>query len=237
MSVLGVTAGIVANVTEGPWAILGAVVGCLILLITGCDVFLRPIWHRYRLKNGFFCSFSIPSTQLRTLDYVIQDDDAHQTKELIIPSNSEVEIEILFWCPAKTILSEFYFGCLQDKGTPDELERKPRAVAYTNRFMERGAVEETPETNRNRYTDQHKYYHVRREWPLVKNEVYSIGFKLKTIKSGDYRADIHFTTDEVKAVVDDLIIRVEDHPVSKMKCILRAHRWNACLISPKVKTL
>jgi hypothetical protein len=68
---------------------------------------------------------------------------------------------------------------------------------------------------------------------IAAGETYSLGFKIKTRKTGRYRAHLFFIGEKTATTKNDLYIRVEDEPVTKMKCVRRAHRWDACFVLPK----
>ena len=227
-------AGISAG-AEGPWTVVGAVaaiVAAIVVIISGAYEFVaHPMLRRRRLKTPCRAWFAISSLNQRTIDYAVQDGREHYLHELTLAANSEYEIEVLYQPTIGFIASEIYFGCnAQDNR---DIDRKPTIESFCSRFVERGTSEESPETHPDtNSTDRHKYYHLKKQKNVARDEIYSMGFKIKTRGSGRYEFRIFFVGEEVGCIKNKLFIRVEEHPATRMRCVLKEHRWTGCFIQP-----
>jgi hypothetical protein len=212
--------------TEGPWAIAGAVAAIVVLGITGYDIFVRPIWRRFRLRNPCEVHFAIRPLQQATLDYIFQDDQGHRVKELVVPANQLVEIEIGYEPKIAFYEAELIFGCDGDDAT------KPFATECINRLIAVGKSHWIPGEDEGHWRDRHKCYHVLRNKPRAVGTHIAVGFMLQTGAPGTYPANVSFLTNEMDRTVS-LKIRVEDKPHTRMRCHEKGHL--GCYVRPMVK--
>jgi hypothetical protein len=169
----------------------------------------------------------IPPLRENYCEYAILDDDWHAAKEIVLPPDSEVQIELRFVPRTNFIDSEFAFGC----DTDDNLQTKPFAPKYVNHFIERGKKVASPEDDANHYTDRHQYYHIRRNVQRSVGQHFALGLIVKTRAVGVYKAEVWLTTEEAQGIHRDLTIRVENPPKSLMRCAFH----NGCYIRPRTK--
>ena len=209
---------------EGPWTIAGAVAAVLVLAITGYDIVIKRLWRRFRLKEPCEVHFAIRPLQQAPLDYILQDDLGHRVKELVVPANQVVEIEIGY--EPKIAFHEFIFGCDGDE------TKKPYATECINRLIDVGKSRWLPGQDDDHWRDRHKYYHVVRDKPRAVGTHVAIGFMLQTGSAGIYPANVSFLSDEIDTTLS-LRLRVEDKPHSRMRCHEKGH--SGCFVRPKVR--
>src|SRR5690242_17998632 len=83
------------TVHEWPWPIISALCSAAALILLAY-IQIGRIWiRRLRLLRPFRAYFLIPRHEEFALDYAVQDNRAHFVKELILPPNSEVAIQIV----------------------------------------------------------------------------------------------------------------------------------------------
>jgi hypothetical protein len=222
-------------VPEGPWAIGGAIAATIAAVVAtlsaAYEFLVRPTRRRHKLKRPCVARFTISSSEQRIISYAVQDKHEHHVEELTLAAHSEFEIEVLYWSKIDFAVSEIYFGC----GEQDyhDLEGKPIIKSHCNLFIERGTKEESPETHpETNATDRHKFYHIKNLRVVAKNETYSLGFKIQTHEPGKYDFNLFFVGEEVGRLKNKLVIRVEERPVTRMRCVLAEHRWAGCFIQP-----
>jgi hypothetical protein len=221
---------------EGPWTIAGTIIGAVVLSLTGWEIVIKPIWRQRRLKKPCKAWFVIQSLSHENMSYAVQDDKEHFIEELALPANSDVEIEVIYVSSISFVVSEIQFGCGEQDSL--DLDIKPSIVSYVTHFVERGTAEEDPGTHPDHnYTDRHKYYHIRKSKIIAAGETYSLGFKIKTRKAGRYKAHLFFIGEKTASTKNELHIRVEDKPVTQMKCVRPEHRWDGCFVMPKHNNL
>jgi hypothetical protein len=174
--------------------------------------------NKSALRGAFFTI--LPLHQVR-LDHVLQDDAAHHVKELVVPANSIIEIEIE--SVAKTTFHDdsWTFGC---DGADDA---KPYAIERFDRLIDIGKRNWIPGKDEGYSLDRHKYLRIPTDRTRSKGARLQLGLKLQTRAEGVYPANLFFFTDEGTRAAH-LTIRVEDRPRTKMKCI--AH-WG-CYVTP-----
>ena len=87
--------GILVTVGAWPWPMIGAFLAAGSLLLIGHTQIVRPWLRRRKLKRPFRAHFLITPPNRFPLKYVLQDDDEHYVKELVVPPNSEIPIQIV----------------------------------------------------------------------------------------------------------------------------------------------
>jgi hypothetical protein len=229
---IGMAAGVLSVVVEGPWAIVGAIAAVIaaivVILSSVYEFIIEPIWRRRKLKRPCWAVFVISAAKKRPVRYVIQDTHEHLVTELTLPSNSEVEVEVEYSSSITFDVSEIYFGCVGD------MEAKPTITSIVFLFYKSGAPEESPGTHPGyNKIDEYEFYHIARPKHIARNEQYVLGFKMQTRKAGVYKFQLHFISETVGRPKNDLFIRVEDEPTTKMRCVShRKYRWTGCFIQP-----
>ena len=105
--ILAIMGALISTMSNVSWPAVGATVGVLSLLTLIWVQIGRPLLRRWRMKSPYQVHFTIIPLQQVKLDHVLQDDRGHHVKELVLPSNMVVEIEIE--CLPKT--SFYEQGC------------------------------------------------------------------------------------------------------------------------------
>jgi hypothetical protein len=200
------------------WQKVAAIAAVVVLLISVWSNFFSPRIRRWRLKRPCKAYFHVREHAKGDLGYLVQDDEAHQLKEIVLPSDSIVELEVSYTPKVPFYVEETVFECA---GGEDE---KPVVDAPVTPFIARGEI--PTETN---FWNRHGGYHyATRHGGRAVGSWYTKGFKMRTKKPGVYKTSIGFIANEVNGVADDLVIRVEDKPVTRMRCTL--HR--GCHLRP-----
>jgi hypothetical protein len=212
--------------TEGPWTIAGAVAAVIVLAVTGYDIVIKPLWRRFRLKEPCEVHFAIRPLQQARLDYILQDDVGHRVKELVVPANQLVEIEVGYEPKIAFHEFEFIFGCDGDE------TKKPYATECINRLIDVGKSRWLPGQDDGHWRDRHKYYHVVRDKPRAVGTHVAIGFMLQTGPAGIYPAKVSFLSNEMDTTLT-LRLRVEDKPLTQMRCHEKGHF--GCFVRPMIK--
>jgi len=83
----------------------------------------------------------------------------------------------------------------------------------------------TPENDATHYVDFNKHYHIRRETIYVLDQDIVAGFRIKTRDAGTYRTHVSFKAEEVEGVAT-LTVRIEDNPLTPMRCNCHGHLLN-----------
>jgi hypothetical protein len=221
---LGVAGGVMlAEMAKWPWGMFGVWIGATALAGFLWVHFGRPIRRHARLKHPCDVHFQIRSITSRLQPYARQDSRSHRVRELVLPSFSEVEIEI--GCRPKLPFTEReqIFGCDGD------LDKKPYATQCIIHFVETGKRVWIPGEDEGHYTDVHKNYHRVTGRSRNLGTHFVTGFKLVTRNPGKYKASFFFLTDEREGVAE-LSILVEDLPETCMVCEDPNH-WE-CGIAP-----
>jgi hypothetical protein len=218
-----------ATLATWQWSMIAAFLAGGSLLVAGHSQILRPWLRRRKLRRPFRAYFLVTSLgRLPPLDYVLQDDEEHFVKELVVPPDSEIPIQIVLEPRVSFLQRELYFGC--DEHLTDE--KKPRAIEYFVPFVVKGVRGQgKPDAaHPGHYIDYNGFYHVREDY-LYTKDARVIGFKLVTGATGSYPAQIFTQTDDVRGRAD-LKIKVEQPPKTKMRCFMKGHRSKGCFVTP-----
>lgn len=205
-----------------PWAMIGACIAGVVLLVTLWVNLVRPWRHRRALRYPCNAFFNIRELQGGNLNHFVRDDSAHRVKELVLPSNSVVEIEIAY---EPTVNFHAVNTVFVIDGDPD---CKPVAVERHTRFIaERtGKARWIPSVDESEFIDVEGNYHYRsRAQPRSIGSYYTTGLRLQTKKAGIYKVWLEFLTNDVYGSANDLEIRVEDKPHTRMRCVLHWKCW------------
>jgi hypothetical protein len=77
----------------------------------------------------------ISASNQRKISHAIQDNREHRVVELTLQSNSEFDIEVIYFPSVDLETSEMYFGCeAQDN---EKIGHKPLITSFHNKFIER----------------------------------------------------------------------------------------------------
>jgi hypothetical protein len=217
-----------ATISTWPWPMIGAFLAGGSLLLIGYTQIIRPRLRRHKLKRPFEAYFLITSLDRFPLDYVLQDDHEHYVKELVVPPNSEIPIQIVLEPRVSFMQHELFFGCDEHLVSRE----KPCAIEYFVPFVVEGVRGRgKPDADHpGHYIDYNGFYHVRENY-LYTKDTRVIGFKLITKSVGTYPAQVFTLTDDVKGKVD-IIIKVERPPKTRMRCAMKAHRIRGCFVMP-----
>jgi hypothetical protein len=212
---------VLAELAKHPWGMFAAWAGIIAAIGFLWVNFGRPYRRHLRLKHPCEVHFQIRAVSNRVQPYARQDSLGHRVRELVLPANSEVEIEI--GCVPKLAFSEKeqIFGCEGD------LDKKPYAKEWIVHFVERGMNRGIPGVHDGHTLNVHKGYHRRTDTTRNVGTHFVTGFRLVTRAPGRYKTQLFFITDEREGVAD-LTIVVEDSPETCMVC---DQHWE-CGITP-----
>lgn len=211
---------------EGGWQTAGAMASVLVLGFVVWEWVLYPLQRRIRLRRPCRAHFVIRELERVPLPYVVQDSDMHQVRELVLPANSCVDIEIGYFPSIHFHEVAFIFACEGKEGD------RPFAKERFTRFVKVGKSRWVPGTDATDTVDVHNYYHVSRDAPRNIGTHFVTGFRLQTLGAGIYSVTLTFLTDEVEGVSKRLTIRVEDKPKTRMRCYMRGHL--GCFVRPRI---
>jgi hypothetical protein len=220
---------IMAFIANWPWPTIGKVatigLGALTLAIVFYVNIVRPRRRRRRLKNPFDVYFVIPPNEHHECEYAIQDNEEHFVKKITLPAYSETIVDFSLQPRMFFSCTEIYIGC-----DDNPLGKKPYATQYNNRFIKEGEGKVVkPGPGSSHYIDKHHLYHAT-PWPRAFSVGmhFSAAFTIRTNEPGIYVLSLYFPGDEVRGVVDDLILDVEERPETTMRCLRPEHRRKAC---------
>jgi len=227
MVVIAVGAAVTAAVSDDhAWIIAAAILAGLTFTAYVVVEVIGPIIRRWRLKHPCHVYFNIPAPEEGVVDYVRQDTDGHHVKELTLPPNADVEIEIIYRPKLAFREIKFAFGC------PLGSEGKPFAYEAFERFTIKGKSHWKPGEDEGHKTNRHKFYQWHRDEMRNTGSFFLLGFKLRTIQTGIWPMKVFFVTDEIEGSAD-LVIRVENKPTTSSKCFIREHR--ECYVYPSIR--
>ena len=204
--------------------LIGVTLTALGLILAVWLAFGRP-WRRTRkLTKPCDVRFVIRERGRRHLPHFEQDDKRHIVDELVLPSQSVVEIEFGFKPKVPIYVQQIALGC---EGDPDN---KPFIVQVSDQFTEANVPKWWLPGEDGHSRDIYKHWH----W--VRNTRYSVGthrvitLKVRTGGSGKYPFKVSFFTDEVEGK-GQLKLIVEDEPKTRVRCRADGH-WG-CFIGPR----
>jgi hypothetical protein len=225
MIAIAVAAGVSSTTLDGPFAILGGIAASATLIAYLIIEVIRPAWRRHVLRYPCHVHFNVIGRHEGEITYAIQDDRTHHTKEIVLPANSEVAIEVIYLPKVPFFEESIAFGC---EGKNDG---KPYAFEFFNRYTILGKSRFVPGEDDGHVLNRHKFYQIVRKKPRNTGTHVVLGFKLKTEKLGIFSARLYFFTDEVEGRAD-LTIRVEEKPTTLARCVLPDHY--DCYVYPNI---
>ena len=205
---------------------VGAAIAFAALLVGVWNVFAAPRLKRRKLRHPCEAHFNIQPLHMGDLGYVIQDDDGHKVREIVLPANRLLELEIEYLPRIAYQERSIVFGCEGDEAT------KPIPTEYIDRLDHRGKSYFVPGQHQGHARNRHGFYHVTWDKPRTPGMTCIIGFKVQTRAVGTYPVTLSFVTDEVLGKNETLKITVEEPPRKFMRCI--AHRHRGCLVRPVI---
>ena len=124
-----------ATIQTWQWPMISAFFSAAALFLIWYTQIGRPWRRRRKLKRPFKAYFLITSVNRFPLSYVLQDEKTeHLVKELTVPPNSEIPIQILLKPRLSFLEREIYFGCDESLVA----ENKPRATEWFVPFVTQG---------------------------------------------------------------------------------------------------
>ncbi len=206
---------------KSAWEVMAGITGVAILFLAVYGEFISPIIRRRKLKHPCKAYFHIRQSQVGYLDYVLQDDKAHNVKELVLPANSEVDIEFSYYVSVPFHVQETVFGF------QGETDSKPETIFSIAPFIAKG-----DRVSLGEYWDRHGNLHYQTHAAgRSVGSCYTKGFKIRTRKVGIYKVFVGFLTDEIDGEDTSLQVRVEGKPSTRMRC---EEHWG-CYIRPMIK--
>ena len=208
---------------------VGAILSAIVLGVAIWVNFIRPAIRRRELRSPCDCYFHIRSLEDgKPLGYVQQDDKCHNVKELVLPSHSEVEIEVNSYALIDYVANDVVFGC-----DGDNKDEKPLPLYRVVPFVQVGKSEYRPGIDDGDYINRKGWYHYKPISPNRPQGVCStMGFRLKTQKPGRYQATMAFLGNGVEGYARDLYFIVEDEPKTTMQCFAEKHWQWKCRLTP-----
>jgi hypothetical protein len=215
----------VTSVEEGPSAKAAAIFAASGVVLYVLKEIILPWRRKSKLKHPCDVRFVVRGMQHATLNYVVQDDETHRLKELVLPANSIVDVEIGYIPQLPFFLIQMVFGCEGDE------HAKPFVLECFDRFTEAGKDRWAPGRDDGHTRDIHKYYHIVRNQARSVGTHYVLGFKIQTRGVGVYPTKVSFITDEIEGEAE-LMIRVEEKPTTRMRCSAKGHF--GCFVRPNI---
>jgi len=212
---------------DWPWPMISALLAGAVLLISLWANFLSAPIRRLRLKKPARAYFHIRSVQdnREPLGYVMQNDHAHNVKEIVLPADAEIEVEVSYYPKMPFNVQAWVFGI------DGELGIKPTIVKKLDPFVAKRVSEKEDPYVRDLWDRKGNYHSIPPTTGRSVGSCYTTAFLLHTHQSGVYKAWLGFLTDEVDGTLGDLVIRVEDKPSTVMRCKDRKH-W-LCKLRPR----
>jgi hypothetical protein len=183
--------------------------------------FICPLVHHYRLRNPIDLFFVITSIDRHKVDYAIQDEKEHRTKDLILPSNSKIYLHLVF--KNKIAFTQNHFTLYFDGNST----KNPTIQEYYVPFIKEGVKTKSPYTDQSHYIDYHGAYHIDETKHRAKDDYSVYSFNATTRDAGTYQLILELSADGVSSR-QSLVVYVQHRPQNKMRC--RDH-WG-CFISP-----
>lgn len=200
------------------WQIAAAIAALTAVGILVWVHFIAPRVRRHKLKHPCKAYFHIRELAKGKLSYVVQNDEAHNVKELVLPANALVEIEVSYCPTIPFYVEETVFECEGD------YDSKPVVEEPLTPFIAKGELPHGVS-----YWNRHGGYHYSSRYGgRAVGTWYTKGFRLRTKSPGIYKAWLGFLTDEMDGDAKDLVIKVEEKPLTRMSCAV--HRW--CKLRP-----
>ena len=190
------------------WPKVSALAALTVLAISLWVNFLSPFLRKRRLKKPVEAYFHVKALNKGNLGWVIQDDIDHNVKEICLPANAIVEIEVAYYPKISFNVDETVFQC------EGEFELKPTVEEPLRPFVLRGDFKEAEF-----YWNRHGGFHYASRYrSRAADSCYTKGFRLRTRAPGVYKTWLGFLTDGQDCDAKDLVIRVEEKPKTRMPC-------------------
>ena len=173
----------------------------------------------------------ITSSDRHDLRYVVQDDEEHVTKELVLPANTD-DLLIYFNLIARLDFTQTHLELLFE----GDRETKPLIRYYFLPYIKISPPatprEKKPGEAPGHFIDYHDNYHIDEIRHKARRQTTTYGFKISTRSAGLYTFKISISAGGVEGT-PSLPVRVESRPTTIMKCTRREH-WRGCYLKPQV---
>jgi hypothetical protein len=208
------------------WIVAAAVLAASTFVVYGLVEVVGPAIRRYRLRHPCHVYFNIMRPNEGEVSYVQREGKSHHLKELTLPPNSEVEIELIYLPKLEFFESEIMFGC-----EVESPEGKPYAFECFHRFNMPGKGKDRwiPGFDEGHSLTRHKFYHIVRNRTRNMGTHRIVGLKFRTEKPGIWPMKLYFIMPELEGSAD-LTVRVEERPKTSMKCYVKEH--GECYVYP-----
>jgi hypothetical protein len=213
-----------------PWPIISVVVALFTWTVTVLTIIYynsRPERRERKLKIGAATtSFIIPSSKHHDCSFAKQDELSHEVKQIVVPSHSEVIVDLIIKPLLDFNTTQVYFGF---EGNEND---RPKVLEYCNRFIVKGHRRHVipGKGQYEDYTDKYHYYHAVESIQWSKDDVKAMGFKIKTRRPGRYQAKMTLIGDVVACALMELTVRVETEPQHRMVCVTPEHMSRNCAV-------
>ncbi len=188
------------------WTItIGPVV--VVLLIVGIQI-VWPNWFRRWIARK----------PVRARFLYEKDGELHQVSVVVLPSNSDCEVQLMAHVRFGFMQHEFMFRINGDRS------RIPKIREYFADWVAEGSIGRgKPGDPPSHYIDSKGGYHIREEGVRSRGNEYRMGYKIHTGPAGVFPTVLKFIH-ELGDGGSDLSVRVEDDPSTPMKCDKRGHK-------------
>jgi hypothetical protein len=187
--------------------------------------FLKPQVRRRALKGAIQTYFLVPLKAQHACSYANQDDEEHILKQISVPPNSELVVDLVMHIKVPISYSEWHIGFA------GEMESKPYFSKYSNRYIAVGKGTEVDPSLKDSedFIDKHFYYHVRRGARSISaGTVISAAFTIKTRAAGLYPLRVIFVSEEDISEEASIFVCVESKPTLKVLCVDPSHKLRPC---------
>jgi hypothetical protein len=216
--------GVAVMNTDHAWVVAAALFAGATFVAYLLKEIAPSLYRHFRIKNPCKVCFVITSFDRGTVDYVIQDDKEHFTRELIVPTNHDVYVQILF--KAKIAFMQHQLTLVFEN--PHHATEPPLVDHYKLQFVRIGESEKFPKADVGHWIDHHDTYHITEERPRAKHQYFTYGFIVKTRDAGNFPMSIGLGFDGSE-VDYRLNFIVQEKPNTRMKCT----EHFGCWVSPK----
>jgi hypothetical protein len=213
------------------WIVAAALLAGASLVAYILRELVPPASRYFRAKRPLRVHFlapsidKVPEDSSREIDYLILDEKEHYLKELVVPSNRELYIQIML--QAKLAFNQHQIAVRFEN--PDGLKQPPLVDHYKLHFVRLGEREKFPGRDVGHWLDYHDVYHITEERPRTSGQEFTYGFIIKTREPGIFPFVVSILFDGTLARYK-LDFSVHDRPKQKVRCALHFGCW----VSPNV---
>ncbi len=158
-----------------PWSMIGVLFSVTTWPITLLVIIFlnrRPERRVNKLKKPVDAHFVVPHIQYHACAYARQNEHEHLLKTLVLPSDSDLVVDMCMKSHVHFETSQIYLGCYENP-----LD-KPQPYEICNRFITTGRKRHViPGDGNDDYLDKYGYYHFVEKISWSKNMDKVFGFK------------------------------------------------------------